>query len=584
MAQATLDAVRVGTVAELQAEGCRVVAGGRHGIAVFWHEGRPCAVDNRCPHMGFPLSRGTVCDGLLTCHWHHARFDLASGGTLDPFADDVRVYPVRVVGDEVWVEITPPAASSEHWRRRLQDSLEQQIGLVTAKAVIALLESGDPAAEVLRIGSRFGARYRQRGWGPGLTILTAMANCLPVLSPDDRVLALYHGLLHVADDCAGQPPFFELAPLPATSLPTARLKAWLRQCVEVRDQEGAERVLRTAIASATPAEVADMLFAAATDHVFLDGGHILDFLNKGFELLDHVGWAEAPTILPTLVGGLCRASRAEEQSAWRRPVDLIALMAPALAELPALAARPVDAAWGGFDALVATLLGEEPEAIVAALRQALAEGAGLGTLSQALAYAAALRMARFHTANEYSDWITVLHTFSYCNALDGALRRAPSAELARGLFHGALRLYLDRFLNLPAARLPEEAGVAVEPAPAGALLAELRDLFDREQQVGPAALLVHRYLALGHDDAPLLATLGGLLLREDAEFHSYQCFEAGLRQHGRLRARRPEAARHVLVAVARYLAAHSPTARALQQTARIALRLQRGEDLTVAPE
>lgn len=45
--------------------------------------GKVLAVDNRCPHMGFPLDRGTVRDGILTCHWHHARFDLATGGTFD---------------------------------------------------------------------------------------------------------------------------------------------------------------------------------------------------------------------------------------------------------------------------------------------------------------------------------------------------------------------------------------------------------------------------------------------------------------------------------------------------------------------
>ena len=32
------------------------------------------ALDNRCPHMGFPLDRGSVDDGILTCHWHHAPF------------------------------------------------------------------------------------------------------------------------------------------------------------------------------------------------------------------------------------------------------------------------------------------------------------------------------------------------------------------------------------------------------------------------------------------------------------------------------------------------------------------------------
>ena len=94
--------VRVGSLDELKAKGCLVVSAGRHGVAVFWHEGRAWAVDNRCPHMGFPLSRGTVREGLLTCHWHHARFDLASGGTLDPFAGDAQPYATLIRGGDVF--------------------------------------------------------------------------------------------------------------------------------------------------------------------------------------------------------------------------------------------------------------------------------------------------------------------------------------------------------------------------------------------------------------------------------------------------------------------------------------------------
>jgi hypothetical protein len=62
-----------------------------------------------------------------------------------------------------------------------------------------------------------------------------------------------------------------------------------------------------------------------------------------------------------------------------------------------------------------------------------------------------LRIARFGTANEFGDWVTALHTFTYCNALHQAIKRCPSAELVRGVFHGAVSAYLDRFLN---SRLP----------------------------------------------------------------------------------------------------------------------------------
>jgi nitrite reductase/ring-hydroxylating ferredoxin subunit len=71
-----------GTFEELKAKGRLVVHGAHRPILVFYDRGRVFALDNRCPHMGFPLDRGSVEDGMLTRHWHHARFDLESGCTL----------------------------------------------------------------------------------------------------------------------------------------------------------------------------------------------------------------------------------------------------------------------------------------------------------------------------------------------------------------------------------------------------------------------------------------------------------------------------------------------------------------------
>lgn len=43
-------------------------------------------------------------------------------------------------------------------------------------------------------------------------------------------------------------------------------------------------------------------------------------------------------------------------------------------------------------------------------------------------------------------------------------------------------------------------------------------------------MLVYRYLAQGHPAERLIETLGRTLLREVAEFHPYQMFEAGVQQ------------------------------------------------------
>ncbi|MBZ0302875.1 MAG: Rieske (2Fe-2S) protein, partial [Anaerolineae bacterium] len=188
----------------------------------------------------------------------------------------------------------------------------------------------------------------------------------------------------------------------------------------------------------------------------------------------------------------------------------------------------------------------------------------------AVSYAAALRIAQFHTSNEFGDWDTALHTFTFANAVEQGLRRAPSVDLLRGVFDAAMSIYLDRFLNIPAARLPQPNGKT-------ASLDELPELLNNQQQVNEAGRLVAGYLYGGGDPQRLLAMLGKLLLREDRDFHTIQTIEAAFKQYELLGP--GEAGTHVLVAAARYLAAHSPTMRAQGQTFQIARRLHRGENL-----
>src|SRR5829696_255167 len=233
--------VRAASLQELRAAGRLVVHVDRHTLCLFADSGEVYAIDNRCPHMGFPLHRGTLQDGILTCHWHHARFDLTSGGTFDQFADEARVFPVEIRDNEVWVDLSPREDRPAYLRQRLRDGLERDISLVVSKSVIGLLGSGEDPAEPFRAGLEFGSRYRRAGWGQGLTMHACMMNLLPHLAPEDRPRALYHGLSAVSRDSAGQPPRFSLRPLPTETVDLATLKIWFRRFVEVRDSEGAER-------------------------------------------------------------------------------------------------------------------------------------------------------------------------------------------------------------------------------------------------------------------------------------------------------------------------------------------------------
>ena len=140
-----------------------------------------------------------------------------------------------------------------------------------------------------------------------------------------------------------------------------------------------------------------------------------------------------------------------------------------------------------------------------------------------------------------------------------ALQRLPPAvgrrqEVLRAVFHGAMALYLARYLNVPPARLPGEdgeEGLDHLPTQATALQSALLDSFDRRHQVELAARLVARHLRLGHPPDLLITTLAAAVLREDAGFHAYQMLEAGVRQFYEWGD--TDEGRHVLIAVARYI-------------------------------
>jgi nitrite reductase/ring-hydroxylating ferredoxin subunit len=575
-----------GSLEELKIKGRLVVHGGHRPILVIYDRGRVFALDNRCPHMGFPLERGSVEDGILTCHWHHARFDLESGCTFDLWADDVPICAVEVRNGDVWVKTTFTHADlAAHWHQRLANGLAHDLGLVIAKAMHGQLAAGVPQAEIVREVALFGAQNRD-GWGVGLTILTALANILPVLPEEEAYLALFHGARRVAADCDGEAPRRERAPLGSRPDPAA-LKRWLRRWTNVRHREAAERTLLTAIAAGfSPAELADALFAAETERAFADTGHSLDFINKAFECLDLVGWQHAAALLPTVVGQMVAARGAEESTAWRQPVDLVALCEESTSELADLfAAGRGSRDWSGHAALAQELLGDDPARIVDALKEAIRAGAAPADLGQSLAYAAALRVARFGNANEHADWETAHHVFTYANAVHQMLTRIGTANIdthvtaVRSVLHGAMALYLARYLNVPPARIPGDGGEQLDDLPADpeTIGAALLDAFDRQRQVDLAARLVARHLTLGHSPQALIATLAHAVLREDAGFHAYQMLEAGVRQFGAWGD--TDEGRHILIAVARYQAAHSPTERASLQTADIARRLMRGGEL-----
>lgn len=97
--------VRVANVDELMPDGLGfAVKADGIGIALFQWEGRIHAVENLCPHLGFPLSEGVVQDGDVVCGWHGWHICLEDGSCRRE-RQRAKVFPVELRGQEVWVQV-----------------------------------------------------------------------------------------------------------------------------------------------------------------------------------------------------------------------------------------------------------------------------------------------------------------------------------------------------------------------------------------------------------------------------------------------------------------------------------------------
>jgi nitrite reductase/ring-hydroxylating ferredoxin subunit len=67
-------------------------------------EGKLYALSNICTHKGGRLSEGFMRRDCVVCPWHNANFRITDGKSTWPAPEAVRSFPVRVVGNSVYVK------------------------------------------------------------------------------------------------------------------------------------------------------------------------------------------------------------------------------------------------------------------------------------------------------------------------------------------------------------------------------------------------------------------------------------------------------------------------------------------------
>jgi NADPH-dependent 2,4-dienoyl-CoA reductase/sulfur reductase-like enzyme/nitrite reductase/ring-hydroxylating ferredoxin subunit len=75
------------------------------------------AVAAHCTHYGAPLAEGYLSGDRIVCPWHHACFNARTGELEEPPAlDSLASYPIRIEGDDIFVDL-PAEANDRHLPR-----------------------------------------------------------------------------------------------------------------------------------------------------------------------------------------------------------------------------------------------------------------------------------------------------------------------------------------------------------------------------------------------------------------------------------------------------------------------------------
>ena len=63
------------------------------------------AYADACPHQNSRLSEGTLTDKILRCARHQWEFDVCSGSGVNPQNSCLRVFPIRINGDDILLDL-----------------------------------------------------------------------------------------------------------------------------------------------------------------------------------------------------------------------------------------------------------------------------------------------------------------------------------------------------------------------------------------------------------------------------------------------------------------------------------------------
>lgn len=507
--------IRVAAFGDLPTgEAKAVKIGEERSIALFNIDGRIYATDNQCPHMGYPLTRGAVRHGILTCDWHGRSFDLEGGGCFNYECDDLQTFPVEVRQDEIWIQLgdTQYKRRDEHLRL-LWEGLLSEDRWTISKAIALLLKGKVPEEEIVEmilrhLGRHIASSDGEDGVDGGA--VSRLINGLKIgrrYSDADRLMVLATAARSVAGGAADR---LEVVPLPGP-VAWANIDRWTRMFSHDGQAGRIERCLFTARHLHYEEKILPLLYDCAVEPHFVGFAENLLALGYLAEIIETFGWERSSELVFNL-GAKLLGRRRGEPDRFRR--DAVSFMTSMLPAIEASDRSKNNAAKYDEDAFVSALLSVNIQKSFDAVSTAVIAGVNLERLITTLVLLAADRMART-PLNVDAGWGPLTTELNLASSLRTAARHGGEKAAAKGLFHAAWQVFADRWLNIPPRPLSTPLGtdaldVPDEEAGVQAILKSIASL--NVQDVGGQVL---GYLNAGYSGDRLLHEMGRVMLWDD---------------------------------------------------------------------
>lgn len=275
-------------------------------IAIFKVGENIYAIDNRCPHQGYPLLEGSIEESHVTCHWHHWKFDLNSGRCLTG-GDDVRNYKTKVEENAVWIDLSEP--SKEEVEKTILSGLKTAVeknkyGRTSRELARLYFNKIDPRGAVQKSIEwsydklKEGTTHAYAALADWLTLYQENKN-----HDENQIICLTEAIDHISHDVFGQKNY----PYATQKEPFGK-EDFLQAIEEENEEKATSQILGALDAGLHFQDLEEVFVHAALMH-YNDFGHSAIYVYKTGKLLNVLGTEVERHLILSLTRHLCHTTR-----------------------------------------------------------------------------------------------------------------------------------------------------------------------------------------------------------------------------------------------------------------------------------